>query len=69
MSFVASFDLIFLQTGVLKLNFLVGSSYLRFTRASCLIDYVCYSLFVIEFVECEACYLESLGFADRQQGK
>ena len=25
--------------------------------------------FVIEFPECEACYYESLGFADHQQGK
>ena len=31
--------------------------------------YVCYCLFAIEFPECEACYYESLGFADRQQGK
>ena len=34
-----------------------------------LIAYVCYCLFAIEFPECEACYLESLGYADRQQGK
>ena len=35
----------------------------------CLIAYVCYCLFAIEFSECEACYLESLGYVDRQQGK
>ena len=35
----------------------------------CLIAYVCYCLFVIEFPECEACYIESLGSTDRRQGK
>ena len=35
----------------------------------CLSAYVCYCLFAIEFPECEACYYESLGFADRRQGK
>ena len=68
-SFVAPFDLFFLQTGVLQLNFLVRSSYLSFTRASSLSAYICCCLFAIEFSECEACYYESLGFADHRQGK
>ena len=35
----------------------------------CLISNLCYCLFAIERPECEAFYYESLGFADRQQGK
>ena len=33
------------------------------------IAYVCYCLSMLDYPECEACYYESLEFADRQQGK
>ena len=34
-----------------------------------MIAYVCYCLSMLDYPECEACYYESLEFADRQQGK
>ena len=35
----------------------------------CLYAYVCYCLLTVDHPECEACYLESLAFEDRQPGK
>ena len=34
-----------------------------------MIAYVCYCLSTLDYLECEACYYESLEFADHQQGK
>ena len=51
------------------LRFPVNLSYLSSAWASLIVAYVSYCLFAIEHPECQACYYESVGFADRQQGK
>ena len=70
LSFVAPIRLILFANQSSSVEFSVWIFSLEFYPwILCLNAYVFYFLFTIEFPECEACYYESLGFSDRQQGK